>query len=183
MDCRWGIVIVQGRTSRKEVRPWVRILVSYCCHSASSIGGYYSHRFNSAFASLVGFCFTLSFLVVMACIHSYASEEKKVFSLVGLSFAVIYASLISLNYFIQLTFVHQSTFDGFCIWHDKSTFNDVVIELLDTSSWGLPHFLPLQFRLKQSGAPCQMAFCCERHSWYSNALRLFLPLELAFWGL
>jgi hypothetical protein len=63
------------------------------------------------FATVVGFLLTLSFLVVMACIHSYAPEEKKVFSLVGLSFAIIYATLISVNYFIQLTFVRQTTFD------------------------------------------------------------------------
>jgi len=63
------------------------------------------------FATVVGFLLTLSFLVVMACIHFYASDEKKVFSLVGLSFAIIYATLISVNYFIQLTFVRQGTFD------------------------------------------------------------------------
>ena len=63
------------------------------------------------FATVVGFLLTLSFLVVMACIHCYAPEEKKVFSLVGLSFAIIYATLISVNYFIQLTFVRQTTFD------------------------------------------------------------------------
>jgi hypothetical protein len=63
------------------------------------------------FATIIGFLLTPSFLVVMACIHCYASERKKVFSLVGLSFAIIYATLISLNYFIQLTFVNQSTFD------------------------------------------------------------------------
>ena len=63
------------------------------------------------FATVVGFLLTLSFLVVIACIHSHASEERKVFSLVGLSFAIIYATLISVNYFIQLTFVRQTTFD------------------------------------------------------------------------
>jgi hypothetical protein len=63
------------------------------------------------FATIMGFLLTLSFLVVMACIHCYAPEEKRVFSLVGLSFAIIYAVLISINYFIQLTFVNQSTFD------------------------------------------------------------------------
>ena len=63
------------------------------------------------FATIMGFLLTPTFLVVMTCIHCYASESKKVFSLVGLSFAIIYATLISLNYFIQLTFVNQSTFD------------------------------------------------------------------------
>ena len=64
------------------------------------------------FATIIGFLLTPSFIVVMACIHCYASEEKKVFSLVGLSFATIYGALISINYFIQLTFVNQSTFDA-----------------------------------------------------------------------
>jgi hypothetical protein len=47
----------------------------------------------------------------MVSVHCYASDERKVFSLVGLSFAIIYATLIGVNYFIQLTFVRQSTFD------------------------------------------------------------------------
>src|SRR5512136_1294598 len=64
------------------------------------------------FATIIGFLLTPSFLVAMACIHCYAPDEKKVFSLVGLSFAIIYATLISVNYFIQLTFVNQSTFDA-----------------------------------------------------------------------
>ncbi len=63
------------------------------------------------FATIMGFLLTLSFLVVMACICCFAPEEKRVFGLVGLSFAIIYGSLISINYFIQLTFVNQSTFD------------------------------------------------------------------------
>ena len=63
------------------------------------------------FATIIGFLLTSSFLVLMACVHSYAPEDRKVFSLVGLSFAVIYATLISVNYFIQLTFVNQHIFD------------------------------------------------------------------------
>lgn len=63
-------------------------------------------------ATIIGFLTTLFFLIVMACIHSYASDEKKIFSLIGLSFAIIYAALIGLNYYIQLTFVRQGTFDA-----------------------------------------------------------------------
>ena len=64
------------------------------------------------FATIIGFLLTSSFIVVMAFIHCYASEDRKVFSLIGLSFAIVYATLISVNYFIQLTFVRQSTFDA-----------------------------------------------------------------------
>lgn len=45
------------------------------------------------------------FVVLMACIHYYASNEKKVFSLIGLSFALIYAAVITTDYFIQWTVV------------------------------------------------------------------------------
>jgi len=64
------------------------------------------------FATIIGFLLTSSFLVVMACVHCYAPDDRKVFSLIGLSFAIVYATLISVNYFIQLTFVHQSTFNA-----------------------------------------------------------------------
>ena len=64
------------------------------------------------FATIVGFLLTLAFLILMACIHGYAPEEKSIFSLIGLSFAIIYTTLIGINYFIQLTFVRQTTFDS-----------------------------------------------------------------------
>jgi hypothetical protein len=76
-----------------------------------SIAGLTATASIQPFATIMGFLLTLSFLVVMACIHCYAPEEKRVFSLVGLSFAIIYGALISINYFIQLTFVNQGTFD------------------------------------------------------------------------
>jgi len=52
------------------------------------------------------------FVMLMACISSYAPDEKKVFSRIGLSFAVIYASLLVLDYFTQLAVVLPSTLAG-----------------------------------------------------------------------
>jgi hypothetical protein len=89
------------------------------------------------FATIIGFLLTSSFLVVMACIHCYASEEKKVFSLVGLSFAIIYATLISINYFIQLTFVRQNTFDVSIFSMTNSQSMMWVIEVLGYFFMGL----------------------------------------------
>ena len=89
------------------------------------------------FATVVGFLLTSSFLVVMACIHTYASDEKKVFSLVGLSFAIIYATLISVNYFIQLTFVRQTTFDVSIFDMTNSQSMMWVIEILGYFFLGL----------------------------------------------
>jgi hypothetical protein len=36
----------------------------------------------------------------MACIHYYASLDKKIFSLIGLGFALIYTTMITTDYFI-----------------------------------------------------------------------------------
>jgi hypothetical protein len=46
-----------------------------------------------------------SFVVLMAALHIAAPPEGKVFSLAGLAFAAMYATLTGLVYFVQLTFV------------------------------------------------------------------------------
>jgi len=51
---------------------------------------------------------TAVFVVFMACIHHYASDDKKLFSVLGLSFAVMSAALIMIDYFIQLTVIQPS---------------------------------------------------------------------------
>ena len=89
------------------------------------------------FATVVGFLLTSTFLVVMACVHCYAPDDRKVFSLVGLSFAIIYATLISINYFIQLTFVRQSSFDVEIFAMDNPQSMMWVIEVLGYFFMGL----------------------------------------------
>src|ERR1035437_4825020 len=49
-----------------------------------------------------------SFVVLMACIHAYAAEPQKVYGRIGLSFAVVYAVVILIVYFLQLTVVVPS---------------------------------------------------------------------------
>lgn len=46
-----------------------------------------------------------AFVIMMAALHVAAPEEKKAFSLSGLSFAIMYATLVSMVYFMQLTLV------------------------------------------------------------------------------
>lgn len=43
------------------------------------------------------------FVVLMACIYYYTSYEKKIFSLIGMAFALIYATIITTDYFILWT--------------------------------------------------------------------------------
>lgn len=52
------------------------------------------------------------FVVLMACIHAYAAETRKTLSRIALSFAVSYAAVILVNYFVQLTVVVPSLESG-----------------------------------------------------------------------
>jgi hypothetical protein len=49
-----------------------------------------------------------TFVVLMACIHAYAAEPKKIYSRIGLSFALIYAVVILVDYCLQLAVVAPS---------------------------------------------------------------------------
>lgn len=55
-----------------------------------------------------GFLLAPAFVVLMACIHNHAADGKKVFSRIGLSFALLYAAVIMVDYFIQLEVVVPS---------------------------------------------------------------------------
>jgi hypothetical protein len=61
-----------------------------------------------------------SFLVLMSCVHSYATEAAKPFTLSALAFAAISAALLSVDYFIQLTVIQPSVLrgetDGLSLW-------------------------------------------------------------------
>lgn len=46
-----------------------------------------------------------AFVMTMAALHALAPEGRKVFTLSGLAFATMYATLTGLVYFVQLTFV------------------------------------------------------------------------------
>ncbi|MGZ4908299.1 MAG: hypothetical protein ACXV5F_06570 [Halobacteriota archaeon] len=48
------------------------------------------------------------FLVLMVCIHSYARSDRKIFSQVALLFAVIYTTVILIDYVTQFTIVMPS---------------------------------------------------------------------------
>ncbi|WP_380679680.1 hypothetical protein [Salinigranum sp. GCM10025319] len=48
----------------------------------------------------------------MVSVHYYAPEERKIWSHIGLVFATIYAVLISINYYVQLTFVVPRLLQG-----------------------------------------------------------------------
>ncbi len=51
-------------------------------------------------------------VVLLACIHYVAPKQKKVFSLIGLSFASVYAAIIPTNYYLQLFVVRLNLESG-----------------------------------------------------------------------
>ncbi len=54
----------------------------------------------------------ITVIVAMACIHSLAQESKKVFSLIAVALSAIYATIISVNYYIQLFVVRLNILSG-----------------------------------------------------------------------
>jgi hypothetical protein len=47
------------------------------------------------------------FVIMMMCIHHYASDNHKILGQLGLAFALICAGILSVHYYIQLTVVQQ----------------------------------------------------------------------------
>lgn len=66
------------------------------------------------------FLLTFCFLIMMVCIHTLTSEDKKIWSLLALVFAIAYNTLLSACYYIQIVVVeynilHHST-EGLTLW-------------------------------------------------------------------
>ena len=53
-----------------------------------------------------------SFLLMIVCLHQLAAPDKKVWSSAALVFATVYTVLISINYFVQLTWVGPRLMQG-----------------------------------------------------------------------
>ena len=55
---------------------------------------------------------TLSYLVLMVSIHAYASSQRKIFSQIGLSFALLATMVLVGDYFVQFSVVPISLMSG-----------------------------------------------------------------------
>jgi hypothetical protein len=67
-------------------------------------------------------CFLLApvFLIMISCIHIWAEGEKHIWSFLAVLFAVVYTTLMSVNYYIQMTVVQYNLIngktDGLLLW-------------------------------------------------------------------
>jgi hypothetical protein len=61
-----------------------------------------------------------AFLVMICCLHLWIEEEKRIWSFLAVSFAVVYTTLMSVNYYIQMTVVQYNLLngkpDGLSLW-------------------------------------------------------------------
>jgi hypothetical protein len=112
---------------------WSAILVTIFL----AISGITSSASIYLVSNISGFILTSIFLIVITCIYYSAPDDKKILGQIGLSFAIIYATMISMNYFIQLTFVKFGAFntDIFSITNPQSMM--MTIEVLGYFFMGL----------------------------------------------
>jgi hypothetical protein len=54
----------------------------------------------------------LVYYVLMVCIHHFASEDSKIFSRIGLSFALISTATLVIDYFLQVSVIQPSLLQG-----------------------------------------------------------------------
>ncbi|MGZ9190509.1 MAG: hypothetical protein ACXW39_10680, partial [Nitrospira sp.] len=54
----------------------------------------------------------ISFVVMMGSVHRLAPSDRRIWSQTGLSFAIMYGTLICMNYFVQLTLVAPALYRG-----------------------------------------------------------------------
>ena len=54
----------------------------------------------------------LFYIVQAVCIHRYTTAGKRTFSLIGLSFAIISATVLMIDYFIQVSVIQPSLLNG-----------------------------------------------------------------------
>lgn len=63
-------------------------------------------------AQATAFLTTPLFVVLMACLFPITAEDKKIFALLALAFAVMYAVLGGINYYVQMTAVRLAMLNG-----------------------------------------------------------------------
>jgi hypothetical protein len=77
-----------------------------------------------------------AFVTLMACIHEYSTTKRKLFTNLGLLFAIGYAVLIGFNYYMQLTLATQPRYSE--SFNMKSPLSIMwVIEVLGYGFMGL----------------------------------------------
>ncbi len=71
----------------------------------------YSNTYNQSFKYLAQFAmliFAPAFLIVINCLHDYATADKKIFTRIAIGFAALFAVCAGIHYFVQISSVRLS---------------------------------------------------------------------------
>lgn len=102
----------------KQVGFWTAILAAIfgSAYSIAELLNTFGHVFS--FPENLIWLFTPSlflapaFLITMICAHYFAPSDKKIWTAIGIAFAIVYATLISMVYFSQLSVIIPQLMDG-----------------------------------------------------------------------
>ena len=93
----------------------------------------------------------LVFPIMMSCIHYYAPDNKKIWSLLGLVFAVMYGAVLAINYWLLLTVVRESLLSGYIEgleWFVIGSPHSITNTIEGIGYWYLLHCGVSHFRLQ-----------------------------------
>ena len=122
----------------------------------------------------------LAFVVLMVCVHYYVPEERRVWTLVGLAFAIIYAVLVSIVYFVQLTVVlpRMLAGEGESVGVLLFTSFDSFMYALDVLGYGLMSLATLFAAWGFEGSKLERAI--RRAMITNGVLAPIVPLQMIF---
>jgi len=80
------------------------------------------------------------FIVMMVSVHFYAPDDRKILTLLGVAFAVVCATLLSINYYLQITVARWTTLPLLSISNPHSIM--WAVEVLGYGFMGLATLFP-----------------------------------------
>jgi hypothetical protein len=122
-----------GKSGTHGIGFWAAVLTTICAAAAFALGIttpprsgpfctntciFYPYTDAAAFVPrdyvwmYPGFLLAVIFVVLVACLHSHAPDDKKLCGQLGMSFALISTVMIALDYFIQLSVLQPSLLKG-----------------------------------------------------------------------
>lgn len=102
----------------KKIGVWSAILATVfaVAYSIAELFNTFGHVFtfpeNLIWLFIPSLFLAPAFLITMICAHYFAPSDKKIWTAIGIAFAIVYATLISMVYFSQLGAVIPQLMDG-----------------------------------------------------------------------
>lgn len=86
--------------------------IAYIIALFATLAGFLKPPWDMAYQVLPSIFLAPSFLVLMIAIHNYVPEERRIWSSIGMAFAIIYTTIVSIVYFTVLSVVLPNMLHG-----------------------------------------------------------------------